>query len=353
MRAVIDLDLRLAVLRMGVWIGWISIGVVVVGLTLRAIPTHLWLLLGLIAIAATGNELARRIAWRDRLAARSGEVLLDLWSGALIGFVATLVLLAGSSFSLLLFLALPFIAVAHSGRRRAFWLAASFVTCVLVAMSLSLPVAATVMRLSLVAAVVAFAVVLVGSMGHAAARAELDRTLVSEAHHRIKNSLQAVADLLLLARPDGEERQAFDDSAMRIRSIAAVHRLLSEHDGAPVLAESLLESIVRGAPDEISVHADRVVLDPESAQRLGMVANELIANALQHGAAPIAVRLSREPELRLTVEDSGRAAAGDRAGLGLELVRRLVEQGLGGRFELSRRRGGRTRAEVVIPAASR
>ena len=40
------------------------------------------------------------------------------------------------------------------------------------------------------------------------------------------------------------------------------------------------------------------------------------------------------------------------AGFGLELVRRMVEQGLAGRFELHAQNGG-TRAEVVFPSVSR
>jgi two-component sensor histidine kinase len=355
----VDRDLRHSTLRAGAWIGWISILVVVVGLSLRASPPHLWLLLALTIAAAGANALAMRAPWRDWLAARRGRVLLDLWCGALIGFIAVFVLLGGSSFTLLPFLALPFIAVAQVGWRRLFWLVTSFATCALVALSASLPVAATAMRLSLVAAVVAFALVLARTIRRqseagrlAAADAELGRALASEANHRIKNSLQSVADLLLLARPESGERETFDETAMRIRSIAAVHRLLSEQHGAPVLAETLLESIASSASSEISLEADRAMLEPGSAQKLGMVANELIANALRHGTPPIAVRLSNGVDLRLTVEDGGHIGAGDRAGLGLRLVHRLVEQGLGGRFELRRRRGGGTCAEVVIPGAS-
>ena len=49
--------------------------------------------------------------------------LLDLWCGGLIAFVALLVVDGGSNFALLLFLAVPFIAVVQIGWRRGFWLA--------------------------------------------------------------------------------------------------------------------------------------------------------------------------------------------------------------------------------------
>lgn len=352
-----ELEFRIAALRLGSWIGWIAILVVLTGLSLHASPKHLWLLLGLTVAAAAGNALGMRVPWRKWLGSRRGPILLDLWSGALIGFIAVFVISGGPSFTLLLFLALPFIAVVQVGWRRRFWLAASLVTCSLVALGLSLPLGPTAMRLSLVAAVVGLVVVLARTVTResaarheAAARAELERTLASEAHHRIKNSLQTVADLLLLARPTGGDGEAFDESATRIRSIASVHRLLTQHNGAPLLAGSLLESIADGAPHHISVEADPIVLEPAAAQKLGIVANELIANALRHGTPPIAVRLTRGRNLRLSVEDGGRTGGIAGTGLGLGLVRRIVEHGLGGSFVLSRQSGGGTRAEVVIPA---
>jgi two-component sensor histidine kinase len=52
--------------------------------------------------------------------------------------------------------------------------------------------------------------------------------------------------------------------------------------------------------------------------------------------------------MRLSVEDSGGGVART-AGFGLELVQRMVEQGLDGQFALHARNGGGTRAEVVFP----
>jgi two-component sensor histidine kinase len=220
------------------------------------------------------------------------------------------------------------------------------------------------MRLALLAAAVGVALALertirreVAAHGRAAARAELERTHAQEASHRIKNDLQTVADLLLLGRPDGGEGRAFDDTAARIRSIATVHRLLTEADDH-VDAGALLRSIADGAPVPVVVVAPAVALDASTAKQLGLVANELITNAFQHGAPPIKVELVAGPQvrgsqmrgtqIRLRVEDGGNAAAGP-AGLGLELVRRTVEHGLGGHFELGALPGGGACAEVVFP----
>jgi two-component sensor histidine kinase len=356
--ALSELGFRSAAVQVGFWLGWISIVAVVAGLALDVGARHRWLLVGLTLTAAGANTLAMVVPWQNWLTSRRGRVLLDLWSGGLIAFVALLVVAGGSSFALLLFLAVPFIAVVQMGWRRGFWLVVSAGTCMVVATFIPLSAGATAMRLALLAAAVGVALVMVRTIrreaaahGQAAARADLERTLAKEANHRIKNDLQTVADLLLLGRPDGGEGQAFDDTAARIRSIATVHRLLTEAEDL-VSADQLLHGIAEGAPVPIAVDAAPVPLDAGTAQKLGIVANELITNAFQHGTPPIAVQLTSGTETRLCVDDAGGTVDGT-GGFGLQLVRRMVEQGLHGRFELSARPGGGTRAEVIFPAQSR
>jgi two-component sensor histidine kinase len=356
--ASLELGFRFAALQVGFWLGWASIVVVLAGLALDVSARHRWLLVGATLAAAAGNTVAMVIPWREWLARRRGRVLLDLWCGGLIAFVALLVAGAGSSFALLLFLAVPFIAVVQIGRRRGFWLVVSGGTCAIVAALVPLSAGATAMRLALVAAAVAVALVLARTIRReaaahkrAAARAELERTLAREANHRIKNDLQAAADLLLLGRPDGTDGAAFDDTAARIRSIATVHRLLTEAEDR-VDGGTLIRSITASAPVPVAVEADALAFDAATAQKLGIVANELVTNALRHGAPPIVVRLDGGAQTRLRVDDGGVGAARG-AGFGLSLVERMVEHGLAGRFELRPLGGGGTRAEVVFPTVMR
>jgi two-component sensor histidine kinase len=354
----VDLGFRSAAVRVGVLLGWASIVAVLAGLALGGGAQHRRLLIGLTLGAAAANTVAMVVPWPEWLAVRRGRILLDLWCGGLIAFVALLVVNGGSTFALLLFLSVPFIAVVQTGRRRGFWLAVSAATCAATAALIPLSAAATAMRLALIAAAVGVALLLARTVRReasahrrASARAELERTLAKEANHRIKNDLQTVADLLLLGRPAGDAGTAFDETAARIRSIATVHRLLTETedrlDGA-----ALLRSIAEGAPVQVAVEAEPTPLDPATAQKLGIVANELITNACRHGAPPIVVELRSGSKTRLLVDDRGRGMQSG-TGFGLGLVRRMVEQGLGGRFELSRRSGGGTRAEVVFPTVSR
>jgi two-component sensor histidine kinase len=101
----------------------------------------------------------------------------------------------------------------------------------------------------------------------------------------------------------------------------------------------------------ITVEAEPLPLDAASAQKLGIVTNELITNAFQHGATPICVRLTGGRVARLEVENAGTCPT-ETTGLGLDLVRRLVETGLDGRFVLSSGTRAGTHADVVFPVGS-
>jgi two-component sensor histidine kinase len=355
----VDLAFRARALELGFWLGWLAIAAVLSGLAFDMGSRQRWLVIGLTVAAAGCNAAAMFVPWREWLEDRRGRLLVDLWSGALVGFVATLVFVGGPSFALLLFLTVPFIAVVQIGWRRGFWLTVSGATCALAVALVPLPVGATAMRLALVAAVVGATLVLARTIRRetaahrrASARAELERALAVEANHRIKNNLQTVADLLLLGRPDDGGARAFDDTAARIRSVATIHRLLTNGEDR-VDARALLEGIAEGAPVPIAIRTDSASFDASTAQKLGIVANELITNAFQHGEPPIEVRLHGERRIRLDVDDRGPGPDGEGAGLGLRLVRQVVEQALGGRFELAALPGGGTRAEVVLPEQAR
>jgi two-component sensor histidine kinase len=361
--AEVELEFRWRAVRAGFWLGWLSIGAALTGLLLGLAPDQRPLLLGLVLAAAFAHTVAMAVPWRRWLAATRGQLLLDLWSGGLIAFVALLILLAGAheNFDLLLFLVLPFIATVQVGWRRGLWLGLAAVAFA-VAMAIApapLPLGAVAMRALLLAVAVLLALGLAratareaAARAEASARAELEHALLAEAHHRVKNSLQTVADLLLLARPEGADGRAFDHTAARIRSIAAVHRLLAEARGGVVASDAVLGAVAAAVGPEVIVEADAIELDAAVAQKLGVVANELIANAVQHGRPPVTVGLERGQPLRLRIEDAGGGSDGIHQGLGLQLVRQVVEQGLGGCFTLGSRPAGGTRAEVTFEAGA-
>lgn len=352
-----DAEVRLAALRAGVWLGWLSVAALLAVLALGLTVQHRAVLFGLVLAAAAGNALVVAVPRRWWTMAPRGERMLDAWSAALLTLVALLTLIGGgrADLDLLLFLVLPFLATVRRERWRFAWVAAGLASFVVVALVAPdpLPAGQIALRACLLVAAALLAVVLADATRRVAAaraelqtRAALERALRAETHHRVKNSLQTVSDLLLLGRPDGEHGRRFDETTARIRAIASVHRLLAEQGGTHVDASMLLELIVQGSAPDAELRADHVWLDATQAQHLGVVANELLANALEHGAPPLAVELSGADGVTLRVRDHGRGPLTDEPGLGLRLVRQIVAHGLGGSFSLERDEADTTTAIV-------
>ncbi len=356
-----DLETRLGALRAGFSLGWLSIAAVIAGLALGLPTRDSAVLVALTGAAAAANAAMTLVPWERWLTASRGQVLVDVWSGGLIAFVSALILTAGAhaGFDLLLFLVAPFLATVHSGRRGVGWLAAAGVTYLAV-MALApdaLAAGAVAMRVALLAAATTLALALAGMVqreaaarAQASARADLEHLLLAESHHRVKNSLQTVADILLLGRPADAGAETFDDTAERIRSIATVHRLLAERRGAAVSAPALLEAITAAAAVDAQLEVEERDLGPACAQQLGIVANELIANAARHGRPPIRVLLHGQRPLVLEVLDGGDPPRDHAERLGLQLVRQIVERGMHGSFTLSPANSVGTRAEVRFDA---
>lgn len=356
-----ELDVRLAALRAGVWLGWLSVAAVLSGLLLNLPARHRAVLLVLTVAAAVAHGVVVSVPRRWWIIERRGERMLAVWSVGLLGLTSVLVLLAGAhaNLDLLLFLILPFLATVHAGVRRVAWLTGALIAfvAVMAAAPAPLPAGEVALRAGLLAAATMLALVLADLTRRAATaraelhdRAELERVLLAEAHHRVKNSLQTVADLLLLGRPTGRAGKAFDETANRIRAIANVHRLLAAKRGGQIEAGALLEIVARGLAPQARIQAVELRLDATCAQHLGIVANELVANAAEHGQPPIEVELRHDDEFVLSIRDHGRGPNGAQPGLGLQLVQRVVDQGLHGSFALQRRADGSTEALVTFDA---
>ncbi len=146
-------------------------------------------------------------------------------------------------------------------------------------------------------------------------------TLLREVNHRVKNSLQLVSSLLTLqtlSLPDERVRVHFQDARSRIEAIARVHNRLYQADQFQTiefgtylneLCEDLARASGGGDMCDIAVRSDLVDLPIDHAAPLGLIANELITNAVKHrGDAPakVTVTFLREGDrLALTVADRG------------------------------------------------
>src|SRR5438067_659479 len=185
---------------------------------------------------------------------------------------------------------------------------------------------------------------------------------IREAHHRIKNNLQAISDLLYLelAAGNSSPEDALRESMERVQAIAAVHDLLSQEGDVRVVdARSVVERLVpmalhsNGLSEGLAtmrMPASPVPLSAKRATSLALIVNELVSNAAKHACREsaereLAVSLQQEnEELVLRVKDNGPGLpAGFRmetdSHVGLDVVRTLAERDLYGRFTLTNENG--------------
>jgi two-component sensor histidine kinase len=204
---------------------------------------------------------------------------------------------------------------------------------------------------------------------------------IREVHHRVKNNLQTVAALLRLqARrlPAGETgaREALREAERRIGSIAVVHETLSQERSDIVDFDEVADRVVAltgemSAGGAVRVERDGTfgLLPPEVATPLALVLVELVQNAVEHGlrdrGGSVRVAVRRQPRpgsggdvLAVDVADDGAGLPagfdpvdGAQGGLGLQIVRTLVEGELGGSLELAAADPGtRVVLELPLPA---
>ncbi|HZF74665.1 MAG TPA: PAS domain-containing protein, partial [Acetobacteraceae bacterium] len=195
--------------------------------------------------------------------------------------------------------------------------------------------------------------------------------LVREADHRIKNSLQLAAGLLRLQARRGADpgsAAVLEAAVARVMAIAEAHRTLyqSEDFGTVDLCQILKDLAAQAdgsAAGGVTVRCDMppsLPLDAERAIPLGLVANELVMNAVKHAYPPghpglVRVVLEqRSDDIVLRVADNGvglgGAAASGRHGLGTTLVRTLTRQ-IGATFSTKSAPGAGTAATLVMARA--
>jgi ribose transport system ATP-binding protein len=98
----------------------------------------------------------------------------------------------------------------------------------------------------------------------------------------------------------------------------------------------------------VSTRLEQVSLPGSQATALALVFTELLQNAFEHGGDNVTIELTRsEDEGQLTVADDGPGMSGDGKGIGLEIVRALVNDELHGKLELRNENG--LRAEISFP----
>lgn len=172
--------------------------------------------------------------------------------------------------------------------------------------------------------------------------------LLQELHHRVANSLQIIASVLLQSakKVQSEETKLhLYDAHHRVMSVAALQKQLAASKLGDVdlrpyfkaLCESIGASMIQDQ-DKISldVTADDSITTADTSVSLGLIVTELVINALKHafpgerGGRIHVDYSSRGPNWTLSVEDDGVGMSEPsdtaKAGLGTSIVQALASQ---------------------------
>ena len=177
------------------------------------------------------------------------------------------------------------------------------------------------------------------------------QTLLQEMQHRVANSLQIIASILMMkarAVTSEETRLHLKDAHQRVLSVAEVQSHLhasGDIDQIEVgayltkLCASLAASMVsESRPISLKVIADHGLIGSDKAVGIGLIVTELVINAIKY-AFPLARNDARitvtfdgaGPDWTLTVSDNGVGKAEEASGtpgggLGTVIVKALVKQ---------------------------
>src|SRR6202521_914416 len=203
---------------------------------------------------------------------------------------------------------------------------------------------------------------------HAAAHERIGR-LLQELTHRVKNSLQIIASMVMIearSHKSDEGKAALERVSHRITALGQLYAKLSKADTVEAVdAATYLDELCRDLVASVHKEGDASIvlktdieselLPTDRAIPIGLIVNELVTNAVKYAfpgeaKGTVMVTLKRVPgELRLTVADDGQGLDPRRAdsGLGGRLVDGFAQQ-LGGQVERKSDRQGTT-VRLILP----
>lgn len=153
---------------------------------------------------------------------------------------------------------------------------------------------------------------------------EQQKVLMAEIDHRVKNSFALISGILRLQMRtlgDGAARDAVEDAANRISTLAKVHEQLHHHpDDRQVALGPYLRSLVEGLEDTVADEEGTSVttdvgevgsIGAANAVSVGLIVTELVANALKNArpgeanAVRVSFRRGEGFAAELVVSDTG------------------------------------------------
>ena len=172
--------------------------------------------------------------------------------------------------------------------------------------------------------------------------------LLHEMQHRVANSLQIIASILMQSARKVQSKEArghLSDAHQRVMSIATLQRHLAHSDGSAVELEPYLAQLCASIGASMIYDREQLTLttavDPVSvggdmSVSIGLVVTELVINALKHAFPDgrqghvIVGYAAKGDDWTLSVSDDGvgipETGADSQAGLGTRIVQALAKQ---------------------------
>ncbi len=172
-------------------------------------------------------------------------------------------------------------------------------------------------------------------------------TLFKELHHRVKNNLQLILSIVRLQRNRAlhpETRDALQAFEQRIGTIANTHEMLLHEEGhelvemKPYMQNLCSDLMDAFAKERIVYECSRDVKLPlREAVYVGLIVNELVTNIFKHATLDVetvvTIVLKQDENgylLQVKVPSRSDIKAVNGSGLGMVIVKTLVEEQLGG-----------------------
>ena len=192
-----------------------------------------------------------------------------------------------------------------------------------------------------------------------------------ETHHRVKNNLQVITALVNMQQMQYEDQvptAELQRLTQHIRALASIHDLLTHQaqtdaEVSDISVQDVMEKLmptVQGmvAGRQITFDVEDIRLPVRQSTTFAVLVNELVSNALKHGAGEIHVGFCVEGSSAfLQVEDEGPGFPpnfnpAQAANTGLDLISSLSRMDMRGSVRYENREAGGARVVVEFPVPS-
>ena len=186
---------------------------------------------------------------------------------------------------------------------------------------------------------------------------QIQRTMLNEIHHRVKNNLQLISgfmQLQLMKTTDIKGRDALEESINNINVVSLVHENLYSQSTDLVHLNKYLETLIQNIQafnvsdkqPNLVLHCDEILLNIDQTIPIGLIINELITNSIKHafnkpGERPAIITIRIEEankNIQLSYHDNGCGFEEDgkvnKSAVGLKLLKMLVQE-LQGKYAIN------------------